>query len=276
MRIACAPGEGRTRSGDRGSHAAFATIGDLPYDRREGILLLFVGNIGGYFHVIFGMKTLILAGGFGTRLAHVSGGKPKPLVEVAGRPILEHQIDFLLSHGMNDIRLSLYHKAHDMIAFCEKKWPGKFEYKVESEPLGTGGGIRFATQDLNEPFLVVNGDILADVNVREFVAGAPNTIVGAHQEDARAFGLLDVKEGKVKEFLEKPKEPQGGYVNAGVYLLHPDVFSGIASEKFMMEFDIFPKLAETGKLNVFLHHGYWTDCGTEERLLEANTYYGNI
>ena len=222
------------------------------------------------------MKTLILAGGFGTRLARISEGKPKPLMQVAGKPMLERQIEFLLGHGMNDICLSLHHKADQIIEFCEQKWPGKFEYVVEPAPLGTGGGIHFAAKDWKEPFLVVNGDILSDIDVKAFVAGEPNSIVGAYQEDARAFGLLDIKDGKVDAFLEKPKELQSGYISAGFYFLHPDVFSGVTSEKFMMEIDIFPQLAREGKLNVFMHDGYWTDCGTEERLKEADNYHKNI
>ena len=222
------------------------------------------------------MKALILAGGFGMRLAHISGGKPKPLMEVAGQPILERQINFLLSHGMNDIRLSLHHKADQIMEFCESKWPGTFEYVVEATPLGTGGGIRFASKDLREPFLVVNGDILSDINIREFAAGTPNAIVGAHQDDARSFGLLEINNEKVTSFLEKPKEMRGGYINAGFYLLHPDVFSEMTSDTFMMEKDIFPQLASAGKLNVFLHNGYWVDCGTEERLAQANNHHKNV
>ena len=93
-------------------------------------------------------KVVIPVGGFGTRLARISGDKPKPLMEVAGKPILERQINFLLSHGMDDIRLSLHHKADQIIAFCESKWPKQFEYIVEPTALGTGGGIRFASKDL--------------------------------------------------------------------------------------------------------------------------------
>ena len=222
------------------------------------------------------MKALILAGGFGTRLARISGGKPKPLMEVAGRPILERQINFLFSHGMNDIRLSLHHKADQIMEFCESKWPGAFEYIVEPMPLGTGGGVHLASKDLKEPFLVVNGDILSDVNIREFAAGAPNAIVGAYQDDARSFGLLKINDGKITSFLEKPKEMQGGYINAGFYLLRPDVFSHVTTDAFMMEKDIFPQLAGTGKLNVFLHNGYWVDCGTEERLAQADNYHKKV
>lgn len=222
------------------------------------------------------MKAVILAGGFGTRLAHISGGKPKPLMEVAGKPILERQINFLLSHGVDDIRLSLHHKADQIIEFCERKWPGRFEYIVEPTPLGTGGGIRFASKNLEDPFLVVNGDILSDINVAEFISAVPNAIVGAYQKDARAYGLLDIQDGKIAAFREKPIEECGGYINAGFYLLHPEVFSRVTSESFMIEKDIFPQLAQAGKLNVFTHEGYWIDCGTEERLKQAHEDHKNV
>ena len=67
------------------------------------------------------MKALILAGGFGTRIAHVAGNKPKPLIEVGGKPIVEHQIELLMRHGIDEIRLSLYHKADQIIDFCEAR-----------------------------------------------------------------------------------------------------------------------------------------------------------
>ena len=221
------------------------------------------------------MKTLILAGGFGTRLAHISGGKPKPLMDIAGKPILERQINFLLSHGMDDIRLSLHHKADQIIEFCERNWPKRFEYIIEPTPLGTGGGIRFASKDISNPFLVVNADILSDINVAEFASQTPNAIVGAYQEDARPYGLLDIKNGKIAAFREKPAEKCGGYINAGFYLLHPDVFSHISAEAFMIEKEIFPQLAGSGRLNVFTHNGYWIDCGTEERLAQAHHDHKN-
>lgn len=216
------------------------------------------------------MNVLILAGGFGTRIHHISDGKPKPLVEVAGKPILERQIEFLRLHGMRDIRLSLHHKADQIISFCENRWPGKFEYVIEPEPLGTGGGIRFATSDWKDTFLVLNSDNLCDINLHAFMASAAPTIAAAHQEDARPYGLLEIVEQKVRSFSEKPKDPGPGYVNAGWYVLNPRIFDTIAEKKFMMETDVFPQLALRGELGAYLHHGYWIDAGTEERLAKAH------
>ncbi|MBI2056296.1 MAG: nucleotidyltransferase family protein [Candidatus Sungbacteria bacterium] len=215
------------------------------------------------------MKAIILAGGFGTRLAKITGERPKPLAEVGGVTILEHQVNLLQKHGIFDIRLSLYHKADQVIAFCEAKWPGKFEYVVEPRPLGTGGGIKFASRDLKEPFLVLNGDGLTDVDISAMMRSLPNTIMCVEVSDARDFGLLNIDNGKIKEFLEKPQEKITGYVNCGFYLLSPTVFEN-TPEEFMIEKEIFPRLAESGELNVFLHKGYWIDAGTEERYKKAN------
>lgn len=216
------------------------------------------------------MKAIILAGGFGTRLAKISGDKPKPLVEVAGKPIVQRQIEFLLSHGVSDIRLSLHHKADQIISFCENRWPNKFEYVVEPEPLGTGGGIKFASKGITEPFMVINGDILTDLDVRAFSKSRAHTIAGAYMEDARAFGLLNIADGKVVAFLEKPKDVQSGYINAGYYLLTPDAFAHTTQDRFMMETEVFPYLAQKGKLHAYMHHGYWIDVGTEDRWEKAH------
>ena len=218
------------------------------------------------------MKALILAGGFGTRLAHISGGKPKPLMDVAGKPILERHINHLHQYGIRDIRLSLHHKADQIISFCENRWPGQMEFVVEPEPLGTGGGIKFAARDWNEPYVAVNGDTLSDLDLDAFLAQSPNTILCAYREDARDFGLVQIENGKVLEFLEKPKgnEKIPGYINAGMYLLDPSVLRGVQKDTFMIEQNVFPQLAASGGLYAHLHHGYWIDVGTEERLMQAH------
>ncbi|MDP3772329.1 MAG: nucleotidyltransferase family protein [bacterium] len=216
------------------------------------------------------MKVLILAGGFGTRLANIAGSRPKPLVEVAGRSILERQISLLREHGFGDIRLSLHHKADQIISFCDARWPGSIEYIVEPEPLGTGGGIKYASRDWCESFMVLNGDILSDLDVAMFAASHPNAIGCAYQEDARGFGLVDIGEGVVRAFHEKPTEPVSGYINAGYYLLTPEAIHSVAADRFMIETEVFPRLAAAGKLSAFVHTGYWIDVGTEDRFWKAN------
>ena len=221
------------------------------------------------------MKVLMLAGGFGTRLAHMSDGKPKPLVDVAGKTMLERQLTYFLDHGFDDIRLSLHHKADQIISFCQNRWPGKFEFVVEPVPMGTGGGIKYAMADMREPFLVINVDTLSTIDLPALSRKPPNTITCTYLEDARDFGLLHINEGRVRAFLEKPKERISGYINAGWYLLRPDFASHVSKDSFMMETDVFPHLAKNNDLHAFIHQGYWTDVGTQERLEEARRVHAN-
>ena len=223
------------------------------------------------------MKAIILAGGFGTRIAAIANGLPKPLLKVAGKPILQHQVEFLRDNGLDDIRLSLHYKADQIIEFCERMWPGRMEFVVEKEPLGTGGAIKFAARDLGEQFLVVNGDILSDIDLNEFLSLRASAVCCTFLEDARDFGLIEVKDGKVNAFYEKPKEKIPGYINAGFYLLTQDAFSHVSRDTFMIEQDVFPHLARQGLLGAYIHNGFWIDVGTRERFERAGSghqFYG--
>ena len=230
------------------------------------------------------MKVIILAGGKGTRLLDSAKNIPKSLVEIAGKPILQHQIDLLEQHGLTDIRFSLGHKADQIIKYLEGKprtnpfgiIRGKYEYVIEPKSLGTGGAIKFASQNLKDAFMVLNGDILSNIDFSKFIQKYQNVsretlgIIGAYYlQDARDFGLVDIENDKIVRFLEKPKQEQPGYVNTGIYILSPKIFSNVSRETFSIEQDIFPKIAKNNQLAVYIHKGYWTDLGTEERLNEA-------
>ena len=218
------------------------------------------------------MKIIILAGGMGTRLPDSAKDIPKALVQVHGKTILDRQLELLEKHGLKDVRLSLGFRADQIVAHLKNTGRDRVEYIVEEEPLGTGGAVRFAARDLADDFMVLNGDILADFDFSEILrAHQPGSamIVGAWREDARDFGLLDIKESRVRAFLEKPAEQKSGYINAGCYILSTKHFGGSAEKAFMVEKDIFPCLAESGELRAFLHDGFWQDVGTEVRLAEV-------
>ena len=220
------------------------------------------------------MKVIILAGGKATRLPASAQNIPKAFVEVGGKPVLQHQIDSLEQHGFSDIRLALCHKAEHVISYLS----GKYEYVVELEPLGTGGAIRYASRDLLDPFMVVNGDVLGDLNFTAFVQEfkqnpAPHMISVWHAQDARSFGLVHHEAGRVSAFLEKPKVRQAGHINAGVYILSPKDIKKMGEGSFSIERDFFPYVAKGGRLGVYVHEGWWADMGTEERLTEARKYF---
>lgn len=218
------------------------------------------------------MKVIILAGGMGTRLPNSAKNIPKALVQIHGKTILDHQLEILEKHGLKDVRLSLGFRADQIVAHLKKTGRDRVEHIVEEEPLGTGGAVRFAARDLADDFMVLNGDILTDFDFSKILrAHEPGSamIVAAWREDARDFGLLDIKESKIRAFLEKPAEPRSGYINAGCYILNPKHFAGLSEKAFMIEKDIFPRLAESGELHAFLHDGFWQDVGTEDRLQQV-------
>jgi len=219
------------------------------------------------------MKVIILAGGKGTRLPHSAKNIPKSLVKIGRKTILQYQIDLLKKHGLTDIRLSLGYKSAHIIDYTK----GKYEYVIESQPLGTGGAIKFAAQDLKDDFMVLNGDVLSNADYSKLLKfykknvahGTKGVIVVFYVKDARHFGLVKIKNGKIIKFLEKPEKKCPGYINAGIYMLSPAIFKNVSRETFSIEYDIFPKLAHKKHLAAFVHNGNWIDVGTEERLQKA-------
>lgn len=218
------------------------------------------------------MKVIILAGGRGTRLPNSAKDIPKALVPIKGKAMLNHLFDGLFKHGLNDIRLSLGFRADQIVAHLKNGGYKNIEYVIEKEPLGTGGAIKFAAADLLDDYMVLNGDIMQSI---DFTALLQNhepgkaCVVAAWREDARDFGLLDIKDGKITAFHEKPQAPQSGYINAGCYILNQKHFNSVVEKAFMIEKEIFPQLAESGELRAFLHNGFWQDAGTEARLAEV-------
>lgn len=222
------------------------------------------------------MKVIILAGGKGTRLPHSAKNIPKSLVKIGRKTILQHQIDLLKKHGLTDIRLSLGYKSAHIIDYTK----GKYEYVIESQPLGTGGAIKFAAQDLKNDFMVLNGDILCNIDFAKFInAHKANpslktlgTLAVYYLKSAKDFGLIEIKDGRMTKFLEKPEYPIAGYISVGFYILSPEAFKGIKKTSFSIEKDVFPKLAANDNASIFIHEGYWTDAGTEERLKQARKW----
>ncbi len=217
------------------------------------------------------MKVIILAGGQATRLPVSAKNIPKPLVKVAGQPILEHQLTWLKRHGLADVRFSLGYLNQKIIDYLKNRC----EHVIEKEPLGTGGAIKLACQDLKEDFMVLNGDNLTDVDLTGFLRfhqkhPLANSLVGWHCQDARGWGLLKNRGIRILEFKEKPKRKCSGLINAGVYILSPEIFKPIKAKRFSVEYDVFPDLAKQKQLAVFPHQGRWLGINTEEDVKMAN------
>lgn len=228
------------------------------------------------------MQAIVLVGGEGTRLRPLTSDVPKPAVTLVDRPFLAYAIEWLAAHGVSEVVLAcgfLPDVLRETLGEDERAGV-RITYVAEPEPLGTAGAIRFAADALGDRledrFLALNGDVLADLDLSALVRtheqrGARATI-GLHPvEDSSAYGLVRCDEGgAVLEFLEKTGEAVPGEINAGAYVLDRSVFDLVpAGQAVSIEREVFPRLVGDG-LHGLLLDGYWMDIGTPDRYLQAS------
>jgi mannose-1-phosphate guanylyltransferase / phosphomannomutase len=228
------------------------------------------------------MKAVVMAGGEGSRLRPLTSNMPKPLVPVAGRPIMEHILLHLRRHQLRDVVATVqYLGASIRNYFGDGSEQGvALTYSVEDSPLGTAGSVMLARQQLNETFVVISGDSLTDIDLgaaarfhRERKAIA--TIVLKPVPNPLEYGVVVVDEGgAVQRFIEKPSwgEVISDLANTGIYILDPAVFDFFrAGEVTDWSGDVFPKLLKEGE-HVFgwIADGYWEDVGSHSAYIKAN------
>lgn len=228
------------------------------------------------------MQAIVLVGGEGTRLRPLTSDVPKPAVTLVDRPFLAYAIEWLATHGVSEVVLAcgfLPDVLRETLGEQERAGV-TITYVAEPEPLGTAGAIRFAADALGDRledrFLALNGDVLADLDLSALVRAheerdARATIALHPVGDSSAYGLVRRDEGgRVLEFLEKTGEAVPGEINAGAYVLDRSVFDLIpAGQAVSIEREVFPRLVGEG-LHALLLDGYWMDIGTPERYLQAS------
>jgi mannose-1-phosphate guanylyltransferase len=232
------------------------------------------------------MKAVVLVGGEGTRLRPLTLTRPKQMLPVGGRPMIERVLDWLAGHGIDEAVLSLGYRPDAFLqAYPDGEASGvRLVYAVEAEPLDTAGAIRFAAREagLDETFVVVNGDVLTSLDVSGLVAfhrdrGAEATIALTPVNDPSRFGVVRTDdEGRVMEFIEKPPRDEAptNLINAGTYVLEPSVIDRIAARgKVSIERVTFPALVSEGRLYALASERDWLDAGTPDTYLAANLVY---
>jgi len=234
------------------------------------------------------LKAVILAGGVGTRLRPLSCTRPKLLFPIANKPLLDWTLERLAKNGVKEVILAVNYMAEAFIQrYGTTKYGMKILYSREGRPLRTGGPIKKAEELIGheEPFLVLNGDILTSMNYADLVKkhkenDAIATITLYKVEDPSRYGIAEMTgKNRVLRFVEKPtrKEAPSSLANAGIYILDPEIFDYIPSERpVSIEHETFPKLAEKGKLFGYSFEGLWTDIGELSDYLKANRLWLDI
>ena len=220
-------------------------------------------------------QAFILAAGQGIKMRPYTYEIPKPMLPVKGRPILEHIVEQLRSTDIRDIVIVIGYLGDQIKSHFGdgSKFGVKIRYIEEEKPTGTAGPLRIAKQILEEkPFLMIYGDVLAEINLREFIDyhmqfGQVATLALTSVPDPSAYGAVRMSGQKVVEVVEKPKNSDSvsRLVTAGVQILTPAIYSSVPSSGFsMLEEDVFPVLAQEGKLTGYLFEGKWFDIGSPD------------
>ena len=234
------------------------------------------------------MKTVILAGGFGTRLSEETTIKPKPMVEIGGMPILWHIMKIYTAFGINEFIICCGYKGHMIkeffsnyflrrsdVTFDNKKnkmevhqngaEPWRVTLVDTGENTMTGGRIKRVKDYIgNETFCLTYGDGVSDVNIKELISfhKKQNTLatLTAVQPPGR-FGILKLEKERVKSFKEKP-QGDGAWINGGFFVLEPEVINYIDDDSTVWEQEPLINLARDGQLSAYKHYGFWQPMDT--------------
>jgi NDP-sugar pyrophosphorylase family protein len=220
------------------------------------------------------MKAVILAGGFGKRLRPLTDERPKPLIEIAGKPIIEWQIKWLKKFGVKSVFVLAGYKKEvliDWVAKNQDKLGIPIAILTEDQPLGTGGAIKRLNGFISngEKFFVLNGDILTNLDLSKL--GDDKAVAVISLVPLRSpFGIVKVdSEGNIIQFVEKPVL-KDFWINAGIYSMNSEIFEYLP-EKGDIEKETFPLLAKKGLLKgITFDDVYWRSIDTLKDYEEAN------
>lgn len=222
------------------------------------------------------MKAVIQAGGKGTRLRPFTSVLPKPLMPIGSRPVLEHLLKWLRRNGIREVFITTGYLGHLIRSFCGdgRQWDLEISYTHEPEPLGTVGPLRLLEGRLDETFLVLNGDVLTDLNLRAFTSahrklGGMLTIATTTRLTRMDYGVIDADGGdRITAFREKPAF--SNRVSMGAYCLEPEVLDFIPPDMAFGVDDLVHRLMEeNAPVHIFKHTGLWLDIGRVDDFQQA-------
>ncbi|PRR82845.1 nucleotidyltransferase family protein [Clostridium vincentii] len=219
---------------------------------------------------------IIMAGGLGTRLKELTEEVPKPMLKVGRDPILQHIINNYKQYGYNKILLSVNYKAEIIENYFQSGYAYgvKIDYVKETKRLGTGGGIKLASEYIDKPFFVINGDIFTNLNVDNMMDFHVNNkfdlTVGVRKHTFQIpYGVIDSEESIINGIEEKPTKEY--LINGGIYCINPDIIDYIPEDEYYEITELINKCIKQGKkVGSYEIKEYWMDIGKIEDYHKVN------
>lgn len=224
------------------------------------------------------MEAIILAGGFGTRLASVVTDVPKPMAPVAEQPFLKYIVEDLINQGIKKIIIAVCYKKECIMDYFKDNYKGiEIEYSIEDHPLKTGGAIKQALEKCkNDKVFVINGDTYFEVDLCDMSNFSQqynsNVVIAVRRMlEFSRYGQVVIQDNKIEMFKEK-EYCTDGLINGGIYLLSRKILEDYPV-MFSLEDDFFPKILENEKIFAYESKGYFIDIGVPEDYLKAQEYF---
>ncbi|MEA2076850.1 MAG: sugar phosphate nucleotidyltransferase [Candidatus Marinimicrobia bacterium] len=229
------------------------------------------------------MKAIIPAAGIGKRLQPHTLNRPKVMVPVAGKPILEHISQSLIKTGFDEIAVIVGYKKETIINYFNKKYPGKFDFPVQEEMKGLGHAILYGLEDVNEPALIILGDTIIDLDMSKLKDPKHNMIAVVKVEDPRRFGIVETDDnGMITRMVEKPEQATSNLAIAGAYYIQSQrklknaieelIKNDVKTKNEYQLTDALVLMLENGEPFKAFPINEWYDCGTKETLLSTSAY----
>jgi NDP-sugar pyrophosphorylase family protein len=223
-----------------------------------------------------------MAGGLGARLGELTKNTPKPMLQVGNKPILETIIEGFAKYGFSDVIISVNYLSHVIEEYFGngENFGVNIEYVHEKERMGTAGALSLMRDKLTEPFFVMNGDILTNVNFAHLLdfhkeQNSVATMCVREYDFQVPYGVVNIDDGRISSIDEKPVHKF--FVSAGIYMLSPDVLDFIPQNSFYDMPTLFERLIDAQKNALsFPIRDYWLDIGQMGDYKQANNDYGKV
>lgn len=224
-------------------------------------------------HLGLGIQTAVILAGAG------NDGEVHALATIRNRPVIEYIFDLLRAHGIRGVIMVIDRHGKKVQEFIGdgSQWKMNVTYVQDEQSTGTANALGLVKKYIKETFLLVYSDILADINLGDFVEyhrqfNAIGTVALTHKKKHENYGVARMEGSRIVSFEEKPGEDsKHGLVNAGMYLFEPKIFEYLEKSALSLEKDILPQAAQTGKLIGYPFQGRWFDISREDRRKKAET-----